>query len=203
MTATRTLVYLHGFRSSSRSVKAQLFVRAVEALPETARPLLYVPDLPFDPAAAVESVAAWIVRTLAGRDPGHELTLIGSSLGGFYATHLAERFGARAAVINPTIRPWDDLRPHAGTQTNLHSGETFEVTDAHFDALRSLRVPRITRPERYLLLMRSGDEVLPWRDAIGFYAGAWQFVLGGGDHGWTDFAGEIPAVLRFAGCAGA
>jgi hypothetical protein len=151
----------------------------------------------------VDGVAAWIARTLAGRDPARELTLIGSSLGGFYATHLAERFGARAAVINPTISPWDDLRPHAGTQTNLHSGEAFEVTDAHFRALRSLRVPRITRPERYFLLLRSGDEVLPWRDAIAFYAGASQLVLGGGDHGWTDFAGEIPAVLRFAGCAGA
>ncbi len=66
MTATRTLVYLHGFRSSSQSVKAQLFMRAVEALPETARPLLHVPDLPFDPAAAVESVAAWIVRDAGG-----------------------------------------------------------------------------------------------------------------------------------------
>lgn len=202
MDSKRTLVYLHGFRSSSKSVKAQLFVRAVEALPPAQRPRLHVPDLPFDPAVAVAGVAGWIERALAGSEVASELTLIGSSLGAFYATHLAERFGARAVVINPTIHPHDDLAPYAGVQTNLHTGESFEVTDAHFQALRALRVARITRPERYFLLVRSGDEVLAWRDAVAFYAGAWQFVLGGGDHGWTDFTVEIPSVLRFARCAG-
>jgi len=194
------LVYLHGFRSSSQSVKAQLFVRAVAALPAASRPQLHVPDLSFDPAAAVAGVAEWIERAMPGRDAKDRLTLVGSSLGGFYATHLAERFGARAALINPTVHPWDDLVPYAGMQTNLHTGESFAVTAAHFRALRTQAVARITRPERYFLLVRSGDEVLPWRDAVAFYAGAWQYVKGGGDHGWADFAQEIPAVLRFAGC---
>jgi uncharacterized protein len=195
-----TLVYLHGFRSSARSAKAQLFVRAVVALPREIRPRLHVPDLPFDPAEAVAGVAAWIERELPGRDAAKRLTLVGSSLGGFYATHLAEHFGARAALINPTVHPWADLVPYVGPQTNLYTGESFEVTAAHLDALRALAVARITRPERLFLLVRSGDEVLPWRDAVAFYAGAWQYVRGGGDHGWTDFAQEIPAVLRFAGC---
>jgi len=198
--ASPTLVYLHGFRSSAQSAKAQLFVRAVAALPAPTRPHLHVPNLPFDPAAAVAGVAAWIERELPGRDVASRLTLVGSSLGGFYATHLAERFGARAAVINPTMRPWEDLVPYAGVQTNLHTGESFEVTIDHFRALRAQAVARITRPERYFLLVRSGDEVLSWRDAVEFYSGAWQYVRGGGDHGWTDFAEEIPAVLRFAGC---
>ena len=195
-----TLVYLHGFRSSSQSVKAQLFVRAIEALPAAARPQLHVPDLPFDPAAAVAGVAAWIERAMHRRDAAGRLTLVGSSLGGFFATHLAERFGCRAAAINPTVRPWDDLVPYAGAQTNLHTGEAFEVTADHLRALRAQAVAHITRPDRYFLLARSGDEVLRWRDAVAFYAGAWQYVRGGGDHGWTDFAEEIPAVLRFAGC---
>ena len=176
--SNRTLVYLHGFRSSSRSAKAQLFVRAIDALPAAVRPRLYVPDLPFDPAAAVAGVAAWIAREFAGRDPADGLTLLGSSLGGYYATHLAERLGARAVVVNPTIRPYEDLLPYAGVQTNLHSGGSFEVTEAHFRALRAQQVVRITRPERYFLLVRSGDEVLPWREAVEFYAGAWQYVPG-------------------------
>jgi len=176
--AKRTLVYLHGFRSSSRSAKAQLFARAIDALPAAVRPRLHVPDLPFDPAAAVEAVAAWVERALAGRDAASELTPIGSSLGGFYATRLAERFGARAVLINPAIRPHEELLPYAGVQTNLHSGESFEVTGAHLRALRAQKVVRITRPERYFLLVRSGDEVLPWREAVEFYAGAWQFVPG-------------------------
>jgi predicted esterase YcpF (UPF0227 family) len=192
------LVYLHGFRSSPQSAKARRFARAIAALPGAARPRLHVPALPPDPEAAVAGVAAWIDETL-GKDAAATLTLVGSSLGGFYATHLAERFAARAVLINPAIRPYDDLRPFAGTQLNLHTGEAFDVIDAHFAALRALAVARITRPDRYFLLVRTGDEVLDWRAAVEHYAGAHQYVLGGGDHGWTDFDAEIPAVLRFAG----
>jgi uncharacterized protein len=83
----------------------------------------------------------------------------------------------------------------------MYTGDAFEVTEAHFETLRALAVARITRPARYFLLVRTGDEALDWREAVAYYAGANQYVLGGGDHGWTDFAGEIPAVLRFADCA--
>lgn len=193
------LVYLHGFRSSPQSVKAQCFVRAIEAMPASRRPPLHVPSLPPDPTRAVGDVAEWIERELGSRAAA-ELTLIGSSLGGFYATHLAERFGTRAALINPAIRPWDDLRANLGTQTNLYTGETFEVTAAYLTELRALAVPRIARPDRYFLLVRTGDEVLPWNDAVAFYAGSLQYVKGGGDHGWMDFGAEVGSVLRFAGC---
>jgi len=196
-----TLVYLHGFRSSPASIKAQILARAVAALPTPARPRLHVPALAHETAVAVAAVAAWIEREV--RAPATALTLVGSSLGGYYATHLAERFGARAVLVNPAIRPYDDLAPYAGTQTNLYTGEAFEVIDAHFAELRALQVPCITRPGRYFLLVRSGDEVLDWREAVAFYRGTWQYVAGGGDHGWADFAGEAPSILRFAGCGGA
>jgi len=194
---TPALIYLHGFRSSPKSIKAQIFVRMVAALPDAVRPRLHVPALSHEPADAVAAVAAWIERQVNA--PATELTLVGSSLGGYYATHLAERFGARAVLINPALRPHEDLVPYAGTQTNLYTGEAFEVIEEHFAELRALKVQRITRPERYFLLVRTGDEVLDWREAVAFYGGAWQCVAGGGDHGWTDFAGEVPAVLRFAG----
>ena len=197
--ADPVVVYLHGFRSSSRSAKAQLFVRRVAALPAAARPRLYVPDLQVGPADAISGVAAWIEREV--RVPADELTLIGSSLGGYYATHLAERCGARAVLINPAIRPYDDLRQYVGPQVNLHSGEAFEVVEAHFAELLALKVARITRPQRYFLLVRSGDEVLDWREAVAYYGGAAQYVLGGGDHGWVDFDDEVQSVLRFAGRA--
>jgi predicted esterase YcpF (UPF0227 family) len=192
-----TLVYLHGFRSSPQSRKAQLFVRRVAALPAAIRPALHVPELGHEPADAVARVASWIEREVP--DPQADLTLVGSSLGGFYATHLAQRFGARAVLINPAIRPYADLVAHMGTQVNLYSGESFEVVEEHFAELRALAVARITRPERYFLLVRTGDEVLDWREAVAFYAGAWQYVAGGGDHGWVDFDDEVAPVLRFAG----
>jgi predicted esterase YcpF (UPF0227 family) len=192
------VAYLHGFRSSPQSAKAQCFARAIAALPARQRPRFHVPALPSDPDDAVAGVAAWIEREF-GPDSADALTLVGSSLGGFYATHLAERFGVRAVLINPAIRPYEDLQPFAGQQLNLYTGEAFELIDAHFATLRALAVARITRPERYFLLVRAGDEVLDWRLAVTYYAGAHQYVLGGGDHGWTDFEAEIPAVLRFAG----
>src|SRR4029077_14756931 len=105
-------------------------------------------------------VALWIDREL-GPKAAATLTLVGSSLGGFYATHLAENFGARAVLINPAVRPYDDLQP--GPHVNMYTGEAFEFVDAHFDALRALAVGRITRPERYFLLVRTGDDVLDFR----------------------------------------
>lgn len=192
-----TIVYLHGFRSSPQSVKARALVAAVDALPARARPLLHVPFLRFAPRAAVDAVAAWVRANVA--DPAAELTLVGSSLGGFYATHLAQALRARAVLINPAIRPYDDLAPYVGEQANMYSGETFVVTPAHFAELRALAVERPAHPERFLLMVQSGDEVLDWREAVAFYGGAWQLVEGGGDHGFRGFETQIPALLRFAG----
>ena len=190
------IVYLHGFRSSPRSAKAQAMVHAVASLPPDRRPTLVVPDLGHAPALAIAKVVEIIRRSRSGTDP---LAFIGSSLGGYYATTLAERYDARAVLINPAVRPYDDLAPYLGTQTNMYSGESFEVTEAHFEELRALAVPRISRPERYLLLVQSGDEVLDWRESVAHYGGAWQFVQGGGDHAFQGFDAQIPAILRFCG----
>jgi predicted esterase YcpF (UPF0227 family) len=188
------IVYLHGFRSSPASAKASQLRAAVDALPASVRPALEIPALVAAPGAAIAQAGA-----LVGRYPAANLTIVGSSLGGYYATHLAERYGTRAALVNPAVRPYDDLAPYVGVQTNLHTGAAFEVTPAHFDELRALRVARITDPGRYLLMVETGDEVLDYAEAVAFYAGAWQFVRGGGDHAFRDFAAQLPALLRFAG----
>ena len=188
-----TIVYLHGFRSSPASAKATQMRAAVEALPAGRRPVLHIPDLQRGPHSAIADVAGLVA---AARGP---VTVVGSSLGGFYATHVAERYGVRAVMINPAVRPYDDLQPYLGIQTNLYTGEPFEVTVAHFAELRALRVPRITRPERYFLLVETGDEVLDYRESVAFYAGAFQYVRGGGDHAFQDFEQQVPAILRFAG----
>ena len=123
-----TIVYLHGFNSAPQSVKGQILASAAAALPDP--PRFHLPQLSHRPAQAMRDVRAWIDREApAGRD----LALIGSSLGGFYATFLAEKYGARAVLINPAIRPHEDLRPYVGRQRNLYTGEEYEVTPAHFD----------------------------------------------------------------------
>lgn len=191
-----TLVYLHGFNSSPRTVKGRKLAAAAAMLADP--PRVHVPMLHHRPATAMRDVCAWVDANVAEYTA---LTFVGSSLGGYYATWLAERYGCRAVVINPAVRPAATLGTLAGPQRNLHTGEAWELTGEHFAELAALAVARPTRMERYFLLMRSGDELLDWRDAVRQYAGAWQYVAGGGDHGWEDIDDEIPAILRFAGIA--
>ena len=188
-----SIVYLHGLNSSPASVKAQALGRAIATLPVDSRPEYFVPRLHHRPAAAMRAVGTWV----DARSPAL-LTLVGSSLGGFYATHLAERYGAKAVLINPTVRPYEDLASHLGPQRNMYTGEDYELTREHFAELAALKVERITRPQHYFLLTQTGDEILDWRDAVAFYGGAWQFVQGGGDHAFQQFDAQIPAILRFA-----
>jgi uncharacterized protein len=188
-----TIVYLHGFNSSPGGVKSTILAAALERAPDP--PRLWRPQLPHRPLEAMRSVTEWIDGNVAAID---QLTLVGSSLGGFYATWLAQRYGARAVLINPAIHPDHSLAAFAGPQFNPHTGEHYELTPEHFAELRALAIPRITGPDRYLLLVRSGDELLDWREAVTYYAGAWQHVLGGGNHGWEDFVPEVPTLLQFA-----
>jgi len=192
-----TLVYLHGFNSSPQSVKGRKLSAAAAALDDP--PRVHVPALHDRPALAMRDVRAWVDANVADHAARAALTFVGSSLGGFYATWLAEHYGARAVVINPSVRPASSLAAHLGPQRNLHTGEAWELTPAHFAELEALVVPSLTRLDRYFLLMRSGDELIDWRDAVARYAGAWQYVLGGGNHGWEDIDDEIPSVLQFAG----
>ncbi len=195
-----TIVYLHGFRSSPASEKAQVMREAVDALPRDRAIELSIPDLDASPRIAVNGVVRWVeqrVEQVCGADAAG-ITFVGSSLGGFYATWLAERFGARAVLVNPATQPYDDLRDYLGMQTNLYTGRRFEVTHAHFDELRAFDVAAIADPSRYLLYVQSADELLDWRIAVARYGGAWQCVEGGGDHGFAGFERHVPTILEFA-----
>ena len=193
MTNAVIIVYLHGLNSSPQSVKARALGDAIGALPDSKRPLYFVPQLAHRPDVAMREVRAWI----EAHDPT-SIVLVGSSLGGFYATHLAERYGVRAVLINPAVRPYENLVPYLGRQRNLYTGEEYELTREHFAELQALKVDKITRPDRYFLLVQTGDEILDWREAVTFYGSAWQSVRGGGDHAFRNFSEQIPAILRFA-----
>jgi len=123
--------------------------------------------------------------------------LVGSSLGGTYATYLAEKHGCRAVLLNPAIDPHVGLRAYLGTQKNLHTGEPYELTEAYLQEWKKLQVPRIT-PGRYLLIVETGDEVLDYRRAVERYAGAEQVVIEGGDHSLQSFPRHLPRILEFS-----
>jgi predicted esterase YcpF (UPF0227 family) len=187
------IIYIHGFNSSARSFKAGLLRNRVSALGRSDG--YACPELSHRPREAVAQLEILIKRA-----PLETVALVGSSLGGYYATHLAEKYGVRAVLVNPAVRPYDQLRAYLGPQKNLYTGAEYEFTKQHLAELRALEVEPIT-PEHYLLMVRTGDEVLDYRQAVEKFRGARQVVIEGGDHGFSDFAGHVDTVLEFCGIA--
>jgi uncharacterized protein len=183
------LVYIHGFNSSPASSKANLLKARLEALGRGSE--FAAPALSHSPARA-----AALLDDLARRHPG--LALVGSSLGGYYATWLAEKRDLKAVLLNPAVRPYELLKDHTGPQQNFHTGERYEFTAQHVEELRALEVDRVT-PRRYLLIAATADEVLDYRSAVEHYQGCRQIVIQGSDHGLSDFADHVDAVLQFCG----
>ncbi|BBA32046.1 hydrolase [Methylocaldum marinum] len=184
------IIYLHGFRSSPASAKARLLARHMAERGMADR--FWCEQLPVGPRQAIEAIEA--VLSQSRTVP----TLVGSSLGGYYATYLAEKHDLRAALINPAAVAYETLAPFVGPQTNLYTGETFEFTSRHLAELEQLDVPRIARPEHFWLLVETGDEVLDYRQAVRKYAGARQTVIDGGDHSFRHFSDFLDAIVDFA-----
>ncbi len=155
----------------------------------------WCPQLPPSPRAAMdlvlEGVAQWPVATMA---------VVGSSLGGFYATHVAETLGCRAVLLNPAVDPARDLARHTGEQVAWHDpAEHFYFAPEFVGELRALVHGPVHRPENYFAVIAKGDEVLDWREMSGRYPGARIKLLEAGDHGISDFERHLPDVLAFLG----
>ena len=189
------ILYLHGFRSSPKSIKARQLSARLEARGLGAR--FACPQLPVSPAAAAREIEA-----LVSRPDAQPLAIIGSSLGGYYATWLAERVDCRVVLLNPATQPDRDLARHLGPQTAYHSDETVDVRAEILDELKALRVGPVTRPERWLLVAATGDEVLDWHEMVARYPAAAQKIIDGSDHGLSDFERHIDDVIDFALRAG-
>ncbi len=183
------IVYLHGFNSSPASGKAKVLGEYMASLGRQADYLC--PALPNSPGEAIAYIEAELAQC---RGP---VTLVGSSLGGFYATHLAEKHNWKAVLVNPAVHAHTLLRSALGPQTNWHNGEKWVLTTQHLAELAAMDVQAITRPERYLLLAQTGDEVLDYRDAVAYYAGATQIIEDGGDHGFAGFDRHFQTILDF------
>jgi uncharacterized protein len=193
MPAPTHLLYLHGFRSSPKSAKAQFMGSWMRAhWPDVH---WWCPQLPPSPKEAMaivfEQLASWPVERLA---------VVGSSLGGFYASVVAERTGCRAGLLNPAINPARDLAGYIGDLTSFHDPDDhFYFRPEYVTQLRVMTPRAITRPERYFAVIAKGDEVLDWREMVARYPGAEIRLLEGGDHALSDFDVHLPHLLGFFG----
>lgn len=130
--------------------------------------------------------------------PRESMAIVGSSLGGFYATWLAERLGCKAALLNPAVRPARDLAPHVGEQTLWHDpGVHFVLEPRYIDELRAMEMACISEPGRYLAVIAKGDEVLDWREMQQHFALAHVKLLDASDHALSDYARHLDEVLGF------
>ena len=155
----------------------------------------WCPQLPPSPAAAIalveSGIAAW---------PKSSMVVVGSSLGGFYATVLAERHGCPALLLNPAVEPARGLAAHIGEQSAFHDPEErFYFRAEYVDELQAMTPKAITRPDRYGAVIAKGDEVLDWHEMAARYAGATLRVLEGSDHALSDFDDHLPFLIGFLG----
>ncbi len=187
----KTILYLHGFISSPASRKA---VMLGDYLRGQAPEIEYlVPALHHRPARAIAEL-----HRLCEARRREDLVVVGSSLGGFYATVAAERAGCRAVALNPAVHPQRHFDRYLGPQENLYTGERFDLTGEHVAELAAMDPPEITHPGRYWLIVETGDEVLDYREAVAYYAGAFQSVVQGGDHALSSFPEFVPDIVAWA-----
>lgn len=183
------IVYLHGFNSSPQSTKAR---QTADWLAQHApQHSFQCPALLPYPAEAREQIDALV------REAGDEVWLIGSSLGGFYATWLAARHDLPAVLINPSVHPYHTLRDYLGPNRNLYTDVPWEFRPEHIDELEAMRVEPLPRPQNFMVLVQTGDEVLDYREAENKYARGHLIVEEGGDHSFRDFDRHLPAILAF------
>lgn len=185
-----SILYIHGLNSAPSSMKASQLQAVMAQIGLAGQ--LQVPALHHHPRQAIAQLEAGIAEL------GRPL-LVGSSLGGYYATHLAERHGLKALLINPAVNPHQLFDGYVGTQTNHYTGETWELTHDHVEALAELEVAPPTDPARYQVWLQTGDETLDYRRAEAFYRACALRIEAGGDHSFQRFAQHLPALLAFAG----
>ena len=157
------------------------------------RAIEYVcPQLPASPFQAVQ-----LLEGLMEAKAMHEVTLIGSSLGGYYATYLVEKFGCKAVLLNPAVQPPRELAKYVGVTTAYHSDAAFEFKADYVEQLQAYSIEKVTRPEKYFLLAATGDEVLDWREMVAHYPASKQIVIQGSDHGMADFTDYLDQIMAF------
>ncbi len=187
---TASILYIHGLNSSPASHKANQLSRAMAHLGLAEH--LRVPALHHHPRQAMVQL-----QTLVS-ELGSPL-LVGSSLGGYYATYLAEQHGLKALLINPAVRPHLRFDGYLGPQKNYYSDETWELTQDHVDALAEFDVAPPTDTTRYQVWLQTADETLDYRDAERYYRACALRIQAGGDHGFQGFVERLPILFAFAG----
>ena len=190
------IIYLHGFNSSPQSFKAQMLLQHMTQRGQQEH--LFIPEISPYSDSAVTQISE-LITSLQLNDVSKELCLIGSSLGGYYSTCFAEKHNCPAILINPSVRPYETLAEYLGENENYYTDEKWQFNQSHIQQFLDIDITEITRPERYLVLLQTGDEVLDYKQAEKKYAQSQLQIEQGGDHSFQGFENHIDAMLKFSG----
>lgn len=184
------VLYLHGFLSSPQSKKAQQTIVYCEKIGLEQR--IAVPQMSNGPADTIKEL-----RALIEDHPHDQIGLIGSSLGGYYATCLSEHYEIPAVLVNPAVRPYDLWETHLGEHRNYYTDEIHTVSRQDIEALKELEVSQIKNPANFMLFVQTGDETLDYRQAVEKFSSSECVIRENGNHSYENFDTELPAIFDF------
>lgn len=177
------ILFIHGFASCGKTLKYQTLAR------HFGTDQILAPDLPHQPEHAIA-----LLETLLEQHPVD--LLVGSSLGGYYATWLNRHQARPAVLINPAVAPYALLDDYVGEHQDCH-GKYFELTTQHLQTLRAMQRTQLRDEEAYLVLLQTGDEVLDYRQAAAYYAGKDLIIEAGGNHRFQNFDQHQPRIASW------
>jgi predicted esterase YcpF (UPF0227 family) len=184
------ILYLHGFNSSPQSVKAQQTERFINKnFPDIQ---VIIPQIPSHPLPTIK-----LLDDIMIKNQQHIKGIMGSSLGGYLASYLVEKYSVKSVIVNPAVKPYELLRDYLGMQTNPYTKEQYQLSAEHMEQLKSIDTPILKHPQHYWLLQQTGDEVLDYRQAVDKYVNCKQTVEDGGDHSFVGFERFLPQVADF------
>ncbi len=185
------LLYIHGFNSSPASYKATLFREWLDQhYHELVVEIPYLKPYPAESIKQLETLVEHWLQTEA-------VTVVGSSLGGFYATWLAEKYNLKAVLVNPSVKPFETLAAYLGENKNFYNDDHYLFEQQHVEELKRFYLPQLQRVENYLLMVQTGDETLDFREATAKYCHSQNIIEYGGDHGFRHFERWFSYIMRF------
>ena len=186
---TNTILYFHGFKSSSDSGKAQEFKKFIEN--KTSQTKILIPDLADDFREANKEIEDLISKNAPN------ILFMGSSLGGYYALYFAQLYKTKSALINPAIPPLRDFEIHLGKNENYATGNKFTISKDDISYIRSLHHKKILEPKNNLILLESGDEILNYVESSSYFRGSYIDIFYGGNHSYTSIKENFTKIKDF------
>ena len=186
---TNTILYFHGFKSSSDSGKAQEFKKFIEN--KTSQTKIIIPDLEDDFKEAHKQIESLIDKN------SPNILYMGSSLGGYYALYFAQLYKSKSVLINPAIPPLKDFEIHLGKNENYATGNKFTISEDDISYVRSLHHKKILEPKNNLILLESGDEILNYVESSSYFRGSYIDIFYGGNHSYTSIKEKFTKIKEF------